>query len=111
MANYMYKAVDANGKTKRGKIDANSPERAQEKLKESGFVSILSVSEEGMANKDININIGGKVKPRDLSMFCKQFASILNAGVTIIMALDMLAEQATNAKMQGALRDLQVSVE
>ncbi len=111
MATYKYKALTADGKTKRGTIDAGSVESAQDKLKSQGFASVLDVSEEGALDKDINISFGGKVKAKDLSMFCKQFASILNAGVTIIMALDMLAEQATNAKLQSALRALQVSVE
>ena len=110
MALYKYKAISSDGKNKSGKIEANNLERAQDKLKSEGY-QILNISEAGAMDKDININIGGSVKAKDLTMFCKQFASILNAGVTIIMALDMLSEQATNKTLKAALKDVQVSVE
>lgn len=110
MAVYTYKVVTADGKNKSGKIEANNIDRANDKLKSEGY-SILSLKEAGALDKDININVGGKVKAKDLTMFCKQFASILNAGVTIVTALDMLAEQATNKTLKAALKDMQVSVE
>lgn len=110
MASYKYKAMTADGKTKRGTIEANSLERASDKLKSEGY-NVLELKDAGALDKDININIGGKVKSKDLTMFCKQFASILNAGVTIITALDMLGEQATNKTMKVALIDMKNSVE
>ena len=110
MAEFMYKVLTADGKKKSGRIEANSLERANEKLKGEGY-TIMSVKEAGALDKDININIGGKVKSKDLTMFCKQFASILNAGVTIVQALDMLSEQAANKTLKAALKDMQTSVE
>ena len=110
MAEFMYKVLTADGKRKSGKIEANSLERANEKLKNEGY-TIMSIKEAGTLDKDIEIDIGNKVKAKDLTMFCKQFASILNAGVTIIMALDMLSEQAANKTLKKALKEMQVSVE
>lgn len=110
MASYKYKAMTADGKTKRGTIEANSLERASDKLKSEGY-NVLELKDAGALDKEININIGGKVKAKDLTMFCKQFASILNAGVTIIMALDMLSEQADNKTLKTAIKDMQNSVE
>lgn len=110
MASYSYKAVAADGKTKRGKVEANSLERAQDKLKSEGY-NILSIKEAGALDSDININIGGKVKAKDLTMFCKQFASVLQVGVTVVQGLDMLAEQMDNKTLQAALKDMMVSVE
>lgn len=110
MAEFMYKVLTADGKKKSGKIEANNLERANEKLKSEGY-TIMSVKEAGALEKDININIGGKVKAKDLTMFCKQFASILNAGVTIVQALEMLSEQASNKMLKTALKEMQASVE
>lgn len=110
MANYTYKAVAADGKTKRGKVEANSLERAQDKLKSEGY-NILSIKEAGALDSEININIGGKVKAKDLTMFCKQFSSVLQVGVTVVQGLDMLAEQMDNATLRAALKDMMVSVE
>ena len=70
MALYKYKAISSDGKNKSGKIEANNLERAQDKLKSEGY-QILNISEAGAMDKDININIGGSVKAKDLTMFCK----------------------------------------
>ena len=47
-------------------------------------------------NKEIDFSIGKKVKPRDLSVFCRQFVSITQAGVPMKEALQMLSEQTEN---------------
>ncbi len=111
MAMYSYKVLDKDGKTKKGSIEANSQDKASDKLKAEGY-TIVKLDEQGALDKDININLGGsKVKSRDLSVFCKQFVSVLNAGVTIIMALDMLSEQMPNKNLQRALKETQAFVE
>lgn len=110
MALYNYKVVDKEGKNKKGSIEASSIEQAQNKLKSEGF-TVVSCKEQGVMDKDIKIGSGKKVKTRDLSVFCKQFSSILNAGVTIIAALDMLSEQMDNPSLKKALKDTQTYVE
>lgn len=108
MAKYAYKAVDASGKTKKGTIEANSEDAAKSKLKSEG----LNITEFGESKDiEINLNIGGKVKPRELSAFCKQFASVLRAGVPIIAALDMLSAQMSNKNMQKALKEAETYVQ
>ena len=107
MAQYNYKAMDASGKTKKGSIEAQSVDLAKERLRKEGL-SIMEIDE----NKDIQINFGRKkVKTRDLAVFCKQFGSILRAGVPIIQALDMLAEQMENKTLQTALKEAQTHVQ
>lgn len=110
MAEFTYKAISADGKAKHGTIEANNLDRAEEKLEKEGY-SILSLKEAGALQKDLSINIGGKVKAKDLTMFCKQFASVLNAGVTIISALDMLSAQVECKALKIALQEMKVSVE
>lgn len=110
MAVYKYKVVDASGKNKKGEIEAQNQEQAMNKLKADGF-TVVSCDEAGAMEKDINITINKKIKPRDLSVFCKQFASILNAGVTIISALDMMSDQMQNKTLQRILRETKAYVE
>lgn len=100
MAKYEYKAVDRTGKSKHGTIEAGTEEAAKAKLKADGL-TITSFGE----SKDVDLRIGGgkKVKARDLSVFCKQFASVLRAGVPIIAALDMMSQQMDNKTLQAAL--------
>lgn len=110
MAVYKYKVVDASGKNKKGEIEAQSQDQAVNKLKADGF-TVVSCNEAGAMDKDIQININAKIKPRDLSVFCKQFGSVLKAGVTIISALDMMSEQMDNKTLQRVLRETKAYVE
>lgn len=109
MATYEYMAVDKSGKQKKGTMDAQTPERVKEFLKNEGLIPI-SVKEQSFLNKDISIGTK-KVKARDMSVFCKQFASIMQAGVTIINALQMLSEQTENKTLREAIKSVQIDVE
>lgn len=110
MAVYKYKVVDASGKNKKGDIEAQSRDQAVDKLKAEGF-TVVSCDEAGAMDKDINISIPQKIKPRDWSVFCKQFGSVLKAGVTIISALDMMSDQMDNKTLQSILLDVKAYVE
>ena len=108
MAQFNYKAVDKNGKNKKGTIDAADREKAQEKLRAEG----LSVTELSDAGDVRPAKIGrAKVKSRDLSIVCKQMVSILNAGVTVITALEMLSEQMDNKTLKAAIIEAKIYVE
>ena len=110
MPAYAYVAVDESGKQKKGTIEAANVDAAKAQLKGEGKIPI-SVEIPNALNKDIEINIGGKVKPRDLAVFCKQFQSILHAGVTVIQALGMLGDQTENKKLRKAIVETKTLVE
>lgn len=109
MAQFNYKVIDKDGKNKKGVLEASSKEAAEKKLKSEGM-TVVECREQGLMDKDIEL-FEKKVKARDLSVFCKQFASILNAGVTIISALGMISESSENPTMQRALKEAQAYVE
>lgn len=106
MAKYDYRAIDANGKIKRGTIEANSEETAKSKLRTEG----LNITEFG-ESKDIQFNFKKKVKNKDLSVFCKQFAAVLRAGVPVIAALDMMATSTENKTLRTAIEEAGVHVQ
>ena len=108
MAQFNYKAIDKSGKARKGTIDAADQAKAQEKLKAEGL-TVKEITDAGDAKP---ISIGKKkVKSRDLSIVCKQMVSILNAGVTVITALEMLSEQMDNKVLRAALIEAKVYVE
>ena len=109
MATYEYMAVDKSGKQKKGTMEAQDENRVKEFLKNDGLIPV-SVREQSFLSKDISLG-GKKVKPRDLSIFCRQFHSILGAGVTILNALQMLSEQTENKVLREAIKQVQISVE
>lgn len=110
MAAWGFVAIDKSGKEIKGSKEADSEEQVLRELKAQGLI-VLDVTEQNALTKDISIDIGGKPKARDLSVFCRQFASITRAGVTIIEALRMLAEATENKKMQKALMNVRADVE
>ena len=109
MAAYEYMAVDKSGKQKKGTMEAQTEERVKDFLKAEGLIPI-SVKEQSVLSKEINIG-SKKVKARDLSIFCRQFHSILTAGVTILNALQMLSDQTENKVLREATKQVQVDVE
>lgn len=110
MPNFKYTAYGKDGKELKGTIEAESREAALAQLKAEGNIP-TNVAEEGMFDKDINLSFGAKkVAPRDLSVFCRQFVSITTAGVAIIDALEMLADQTENTTLKDAIIDTKISV-
>ena len=112
MESFSYKAVSAAGKDVKGSVEAESREEAARKIKEQGLIPV-SIGKQGALDKDVNIPIfkGKKIPARDMSVFCRQFASILKAGVSVINALEMLAEQTENKKLKEAIVNTQSNVE
>lgn len=106
MAQYNYKVMDKGGKTKKGVVEAVNEDKAKEKLKAEGYI-VQELKEQGAGKK-----AGGKkVKDKDLAVFCKQFVAVLNAGVTVISALEMMSEQMDNKTLQRGLREAQSYVQ
>lgn len=111
MATFGYEALAPNGKVKKASISADSRDEAIKKIKENGL-TIVSVEEQSALQKDIELPMfKKKVSERDLSVFCRQFSSLMKAGVSIINSLEMLVEQTENKKLKAALLSTLSSVE
>ena len=98
----------ANGKNKKGTIEASNRDGAEKKLKADGY-TIMSLTEQSSPLA------GGffkkKVKSKDLAVFCKQFSSVIRAGVTIISALELMGDQIENPTLRKAIMDAKTYVE
>lgn len=110
MATFGYTVIDKFGKEIKGSIETDSEEKARHELKKAGNI-IIDVQEQGVLSKDIKISFGGKPKPRDMSVFCRQFVSMVRAGVTIIDTLKMLTEQTENKNLKAATNAVRASIE
>lgn len=102
--------VEKDGKEKKDTLDAANLDAAKEILRGEGKI-VLAVTEASLLNKELGISLVKKIKPRDLSVFCRQFESILAAGVTVIAALHMLEEQTENKTLSEAVKDSRRLVE
>ncbi len=110
MPAFGYVAIDKSGKEIKGTIDADNIEQARQEAK-AKELTLVSLKEQTLLSQDINLDIGGKPKARDLGVMCRQFVSMTRAGVTLIEALKMLAEQTENKKLKEALREVRINVE
>ena len=110
MASYGYEAINKMGKELKGSIEADTEDMARAQLKQQGLI-VLSLSSQSLLTKDINIEIGGSVTPRDLAVFCRQFVSMSKAGVSILECLNLLREQTENKRLAKAIREVQSEVE
>ena len=109
MPGYFYIVADKAGKEKRGKMEANNRDAAKELVKKDGYV-ILSLEEQSQ-QFDMNFTFGRKLKPRDLSVFCRQFVSILESGVAMKEALAMLEEQTENKTLKKSIAEVLTNIE
>lgn len=103
MPKYQYKAKNISGRIIEGIYEAPAKQNVVDMIRQKSFylMEIKELSE----RKDIKeMDMFAKVTIKDLTIFCKQFASILKAGVPLIQTLQMLGEQTENIVLQNIIR-------
>lgn len=102
MAKYQYKAKDMSGRIIEGIYEAPDRKNVVDMIRQKSF--FLIELKEIQDRKDIKeMDLFAKVSVKDLTIFCKQFASILKAGVPLIQALNMLGEQTENPVLRNII--------
>lgn len=91
MPKYQYTAKNMAGRIIEGVYEAPNKEAVINMIRQKSYYH-LEVKEL-VERKDLNESLLGKVKVKDLSIYCKQFASILRAGVPLVQCLGMLGQQ------------------
>jgi type IV pilus assembly protein PilC len=110
---FQYSVRDRGGKLVSGKIDADSQAAVASKLKSMGYapVSISEVASGGMSSELSLPKIGAKVKLKDLAVFARQFATMINAGLSLLRSLTILEEQTESKELAKVLTDVRQDVE
>ncbi|HEY7439670.1 MAG TPA: type II secretion system F family protein [Acidimicrobiia bacterium] len=110
---YAYKVRDSGGKLVEGQLEAEDATLVAGKLRQMGYTPI-SINERG-ANKlgsDIKIpGLGNRVKLKDVAVFSRQFATMINSGLSLIKALGILAEQTENQELARVIGEVRRDVE
>lgn len=109
MAEFHYRVIGPDGKEKKGSMEAKTADQVTMQLKAQKNI-ILSVEEANLMSRDINLSFGKAVKARDFSIFCRQFVSIIRAGVSVINALEMMRDQTENKTLKNALKGVHEDV-
>jgi type IV pilus assembly protein PilC len=130
MPKFTYVAMDSRGKETKGTLEVSNQNEAITRIKEMGFfptkvVEVDKTKEKpgekkatGKAapakGKGINITIpgfGGKVKTKTLTVFTRQLATLVEAGLPLLRGLRVLAKQEKNPKLRSVLGELALSIE
>ena len=111
MNTFSYVVVDSKGKEKKGTLEAKDRAAAAAILRAQGY-TLVELREASVLDQDINIGLfEKKPKPRELAIFCRQFLSILSAGVPMVKALSMLTLQTNNKMLRAAIDDCRQEIE
>ncbi|RKD23887.1 hypothetical protein BEP19_05525 [Ammoniphilus oxalaticus] len=103
MLEFTYSGYNAQQKRIQGKIEARDKREAFRNLKQQGMlITHLNERKQTILTKDIEILTPG-VKQRDFVVFCRQFATLLRAGVGIAEALQILVQQTDSKVLKKAL--------
>jgi type IV pilus assembly protein PilC len=110
---YEYKVRDQHGSMKTGTLTAESPAQVATKLKQMGYAP-LSISQKNAGmNKELSVPGFGKkkVKLKDLAVFSRQFATMINSGLSLLRALNILVEQTENPELARVLGEVRNDIE
>jgi len=115
MNSYTYLARDAKGKTKHGEIDAGDVSLAKFALRKQGLwvinISPLKQSASRVAASNKRKAKGRKVNLKDMVVFSRQFAAMVEAGIAMLRVLTVLVDQTENPRLAGIIAQVKSDVE
>jgi type IV pilus assembly protein PilC len=108
MTTFAYKGLDARGSQTTGKIESDSKAAAAQTLRNKGL-TVLDLNEvkQGLGQ----IQIGGGIKPKDLTVFSRQFATMVSSGLSMLRCLYVLEEQTPNKRLAKVIGEVRADVE
>ena len=112
-ATYAYEVRDRQGKVVTGTLEADNQAAVADRLRAMGY-SPMSIKQQkqGALNKELTIpGFGPKVKLKDLVIFSRQFATMINSGLSLLRALTILEEQTENNKLAEIIGTVATDVE
>jgi type IV pilus assembly protein PilC len=111
MATFAYKVMDAKGTPATGQVDGDSKVVAAAALRSRGL-TVLDLDEvkRGLGQIDI-LEPFQTIKARDLTVFSRQFATMVNSGLSMLRCLYVLEEQTPNKKLGKVIAQLKEDVE
>jgi len=114
---YEYRAINGEGKMVKGLIDAESPRAARAKLKRMGLYPTDFLQDLGqeakkeLARKEINLRwLFARVGAKELTLFTRQLATLLGAGLPLVDALGAMKDEVENLRLKQVIADVREKV-
>ena len=109
---YGYKVRDREGKLLGGSLEAESEEAVIGRLRQLGYTPLSIEAEKGAGLKTkLRLPGTGRVKLKDLAIFSRQFATMINSGLSLLRALTILGEQTANRRLGEVVGQVRAEVE
>ena len=108
MAIFAYKAKTKDGKLMKGKIESVNKKEALNELRHMDLIVFEVAALNTVLNKDISLR--KSLNSKDFIVFLRQFSSLMNAGILLVDALDLLAAQSTSLALKEALEEISEEV-
>src|SRR3989338_4547832 len=108
MPRFVYKAKTAPQNIVEGIIEAENKDNAVTKLNQLCYFP-LSLNEEGIKSERqsiLSLSFFKKTAPKDVGIFTRRLSDLLDSGLTILRALDVLHNQTENANLKEIIQDL-----
>lgn len=109
MTKFKYRVMNSDGEKIEGSYEGNSKDEVIDFISGNGYYPLIV--EEVIESTNIEIKFNNKVKLKDLSIFCRQFYTMLDAGVPILTCLSILSDQIQNVKLKKAIKGVEEDVE
>jgi type IV pilus assembly protein PilC len=109
VATFTYRARTRQGEILEDQVEGTDQMAVASSLRQQGLL-VIDVKEESLAQKDI-LEPFKRVKPSDIVVFTRQFATMINAGLPIVRALYVLSEQTENQKLKEVVVRVRKDVE
>ena len=109
---FAYAVRDRQGKLVNGTLEADSEAAAASRLRNMGFATVSISAQSAGLKRDITIpGLSDKVKLKDLAIMSRQFATMINSGLSLLRALSILAEQTESKPLAKVLGEVRTDVE
>jgi type IV pilus assembly protein PilC len=111
MAAFAYTIRDATGAVRQGTSEGDNEGMVARRLQEQGY-TVLKIQVTRSSSKPKSMGGGfGHVRLSDLSIFCRQFSTMVDAGVSLVRCLSVLGEQTTSPKLRRIIADIETEVQ
>ncbi len=108
---YTYTVRDRNGREITGSLEADSRDALTGKLGQMGYF-VVSIEEVKTSLRKREIHIfGARVKTKDITIFTRQFATMINAGLPLIKCLSILTQQTESQALSDIITDCSKEIE
>jgi type IV pilus assembly protein PilC len=110
---FAYKVRDKQGKLVTGTLEAESVTIVAGKLRSMGYVPVSIENGEAKSfSREIKIpGLSGRIKLKEVAVFSRQFATMINSGLTLLRALSILADQTSNKELARIIGEVRRDVE